>query len=93
MIVETKKDSATWAAACELGDAHVVLREGEVTSVVLQAVADGDPPLLVCGSRHAGLAERLFTSTIGSALASRASCPLAVVPDDWQPGGETSRRR
>ena len=58
---------------------ETLLGEGPPTAVILDAVRDIDPQLLVVGTRGAGPVERLLLGSVSSALVHHASCDVLVV--------------
>jgi nucleotide-binding universal stress UspA family protein len=72
--------AAAWANRLGLGDRlrHVLFgeRAEEIAGVAVRCKA----ALVVTGSRHLGLAGRLFSTSTASALAGLAECAVAVVP-------------
>jgi nucleotide-binding universal stress UspA family protein len=72
-----------WLAARGLGDAVVRHERGNVLER-LRHVVETDPPCtVVCGSRSLSAVDRIFTSSVASALAGISPVPVAVVPADW----------
>ena len=49
----------------------------------LLAVANEErASMIVCGSRRLSLAERIFSSSVGTELAAAAPIPVAIIPHD-----------
>jgi nucleotide-binding universal stress UspA family protein len=69
-----------WCERHDLGSAHVELRMGEVVEQLTRLTQEVAAPLVVLGSRRLGLLARLFTSSLGSALAASLPSPVVVVP-------------
>jgi nucleotide-binding universal stress UspA family protein len=69
-----------WIRAQRLGPASARLLEGDVVERLLHCAREVSSPLIVCGSRHLGLAERIFSSSVGTELARRADRAVLVVP-------------
>jgi nucleotide-binding universal stress UspA family protein len=69
-----------WTAEHELFIATTTVLQGEVVSRLL-AHADAHNALaIVVGSRRLSTMARLFSASVGAALAANAPCPVAVVP-------------
>ena len=65
-------------------DAHrVCVVEGFTVSELLRLITSECACMIVCGSRRASTVERLFSSSVGIALAGESPVPVAVVPPDW----------
>jgi nucleotide-binding universal stress UspA family protein len=71
-----------WCRDHRLGEAGVELRMGDVVDQLGRVAQERDAALVVLGSRRLGLVARLFSSSVGSALAATAPCPVVVVPPD-----------
>lgn len=82
---EARVAAAKWCAQHGLAQSQLIVHAGAAASGVLSVAEVVRPSLIVCGSRKAGIVERVLTSTVGSALASFASQPVAIVPADWKP--------
>lgn len=50
-----------------------------------------DAALLVVGSEHRSLGERIWTGATLTGVAARSKCPVAVVPASWDPEKRTGR--
>lgn len=73
-------DVERWIEARELGPAVARLLEGDAVDQLLRCARDEQAPLIVCGSRRLGLAERIFSSSVGVDLARHAERAVLVVP-------------
>jgi nucleotide-binding universal stress UspA family protein len=74
-----------WLDARGVRDATMRLEHGHVLER-LQHIVQTDPPcVIVCGSRSLSTVDRIFTSSVASALAGVSPVPVAVVPMDWTP--------
>ncbi len=69
-----------WLQEHGLDDLDLHFRQGYVTQRIATVADETKAPTVVCGSRHLGLIERWFLSSVGSALAGAARIPVAVVP-------------
>ena len=69
----------------ENGHASLAVRPevGPTLHTLLDVAEDVHAAALVCGSRRLSLAERIFSASVGSELASFAEIPVAVVPPDF----------
>ena len=56
---------------------------GPTLHTLLEVAEDVHAAVVVCGSRRLTLAERIFSASVGSELASFAEIPVAVVPPDF----------
>jgi nucleotide-binding universal stress UspA family protein len=79
MGLDRKHDLHGWMREHALEDAPAVVGEGDVVARLLGIAAEERVPAIVCGSRHLGVAERLFTSSVATELSRHASCAVAVV--------------
>lgn len=57
---------------------------GATVQAVLDVAEDVDAAAIVCGSRRLTLAERLFSASVGTELASFSTLPVAIVPPDFE---------
>ncbi len=69
-----------WAKAQGLESAERVVLQGGLIEHLLEVAEQRRACLLVTGSRRLSGLERMLLTSIGSELASRAPCPVAVVP-------------
>ena len=68
-----------WMAAHALiGEPHVMF--GSVVDELRALAIASQAAMIVVGSRRLGTVGRIFLGSTASALAARASCPVAVVP-------------
>ncbi|MCA9695030.1 MAG: universal stress protein [Myxococcales bacterium] len=58
----------------------VALPDGPVFSGLSDVIEEHRPSLVVCGSRRLSATERLFLSSVGTELASRAPTAVAIIP-------------
>jgi nucleotide-binding universal stress UspA family protein len=68
-----------WREASGLA-ANTLLAQGQTVAKLLTAARELDACMILCGSRRLGLAERAWTSSIGSTLAAAAYLPVGVLP-------------
>lgn len=80
MHPRTQADVERWIETHELGPAAARLLEGDPVEELLRCIRDEHAPLVVCGSRRLGLADRIFSSSVGIDLARRADRAVLVVP-------------
>jgi nucleotide-binding universal stress UspA family protein len=64
---------------------HVDLRIAEGDAIRTLSAASGEASLMVVGRRHGAWGERVLSSSVSSALSSKASCPVVTVPERWDP--------
>ncbi|WP_290525160.1 universal stress protein [Alcanivorax sp.] len=85
-IKETQKTSFKRFASREgLSADQVVLLEGPVAPTLSHYCKDNDVDLLIVGTVHRKLPERLLLGATAEAVITRASCDVLVVkPDDFQ---------
>jgi nucleotide-binding universal stress UspA family protein len=79
MGLDRKHDLHGWMREHDLEDAPAVVGEGDVVARLLGIAAEERAPVIVCGSRRLGLAERFFTSSVATDLSRHAPCAVAVV--------------
>ncbi len=60
--------------------ARTEIAEGQTVEQVIGAARAMDACMIVCGSRRLSLAQRMWRSSVGSALAAASHLPVAVVP-------------
>lgn len=75
-----RADVETWASTSGVEAPVIRIADG---GIVEQLLAEGEregAPMLVVGSRRLSLAERIFSSSVGSDLARLADRPVLVVP-------------
>ena len=58
--------------------------EGMVADELKSLARLEDAVMVVAGSRKLEALERLFVASVGSELAASASCPVALVPPDYE---------
>jgi len=77
------------AFLAEHGHASLAVRSepGPTLHTLLDVADDVHAAAIVCGSRRLTLAERIFSASVGSELASFAEIPVAVVPPDFGTSG------
>ncbi len=77
------------AYLAEHGHASLAVRSepGPTLHTLLDVADDVKAAAIVCGSRRLTLAERIFSASVGSELASFAEIPVAVVPPDFSGTG------
>jgi nucleotide-binding universal stress UspA family protein len=80
----TLDEVRAWTTAHALPEAQPHVAHGERVAAVVAEARACDAPLVVCGSRGLGLVDRIFASSMASALASAAHCPVLVVPSPRQ---------
>lgn len=68
-----------WHEASGLGS-HTLLAQGHTLPQLLATARELDACMILCGSRRLSLVERLWSSSIGSALAAAAGLPVGVLP-------------
>lgn len=74
-----------WATALGLKPGPSVafqILDGPTEPGLLRFADQCGASMIVCGSRRLSLAERIFTSSVGTGLAARAPIPVAIVPFD-----------
>lgn len=76
-----ERDAWEWAADHRL-DARLVIGYGDPAEYLPAIAQQRGASLLVLGSRRPGLIERVFVGSTASAVASAASCAVAIVPPD-----------
>jgi nucleotide-binding universal stress UspA family protein len=79
MGLDRKHDLHGWMREHALEDAPAVVGEGDVVARLLGIAAEERAPMIVCGSRHLGVGQRIFTSSVATELSRHASCAVAVV--------------
>lgn len=77
-----RRELDRWVAARGLDGAEVRIERGDAVDRLLELAEKLDAALVVTGSRKLGITERVFGSSVASALAAMGSCPVAVVPPD-----------
>lgn len=73
------------------GHASLAVRPGvgPTLHVLLDVAEDVHAAAIVCGSRRLSFAERIFSASVGSELASFAEVPVAVIPPDFADSAST----
>lgn len=77
---EIAQNADTWATEHGLSAIPRHLLYGDPVLEIAALAATRSAALVVVGSRRLGLAARIFLSSAASALASIATCPVAVIP-------------
>lgn len=72
-----------WAKEHGISGRRGVVREGVVLDELAGLARDEDALMLVTGSRKLNAIERLFATSVGSELCASATCPVVVVPSDY----------
>lgn len=80
MRSQAEERLTTWLNDNGHQDVPVHTEVGGVTATVLYQARRLESPLVVCGSRRLNTFERLFSSSIGTELASLLPMPVMVVP-------------
>ena len=78
--LDGRRDLEAWLDAERIEPAARVVATGDVVYRLTAIAQQEEAAFIVCGSRHLGLGRRLFTSSVGTDLASAAACAVAVVP-------------
>ncbi len=60
--------------------AYTVLAQGQTVPKLISAARELDACMILCGSRKLSLVERMWSSSVGSALAAASHLPVGVVP-------------
>lgn len=66
-------------------DTHLLAGSSTVRTL---AACSQDASLLVLGTERQSFAERVWTGDVVAGMAAQASCPVVVVPPDWEPSEE-----
>ena len=69
-----------WCEEHVLADELRSVRAGSVVGSILRVAREWDAAMLVLGSRHLSLLERVVISSVGTEVAATAPCPVALVP-------------
>lgn len=83
LIAAGERKLERWATEHGLQGHQGVVVDGVVPDEVSQLAKDQDACIVVCGSRKLSAVTRLFVDSVGSELAARGRCPVAVVPEDY----------
>ena len=75
-----RRDFEASVEALALGELRRLEAEGAVVPTLIEVARDEQASLVVCSSRQLSTAERIFNSSVGSALAADAPFAVAVVP-------------
>ncbi len=75
-----------WAEQHRAGAARQRVVEGPISPELLAIANEEGASLIVCGSRRLSLAERIFSSSVGTELAAGAPVPVAIIPHDHVEG-------
>ncbi len=70
----------TQIEALDLGDTPLLEREDGVVAGLTQIGSNEQASMIVCSSRRMAVTDRIFSLSVGSALAATADFPVAVVP-------------
>ncbi len=73
---------SAWAQKHGAGAAQLRVVEGPISPELLAVANEERASLIVCGSRRLSLAERIFSSSVGTELAAAAPIPVAIIPHD-----------
>jgi nucleotide-binding universal stress UspA family protein len=68
------------AAACGVEDVEEVLEVGEAAEQIVELAAERKASLVVVGSRGRGAWTTALLGSVSGEVATRASCPVVVVP-------------
>lgn len=68
---------------------HTHLVTGACTRSLVRAAVDAS--LLVLGAPDRATRERIWTGATTASVAARSTCPVVVVPADWEPGPARGR--
>ena len=80
IFAERRPEVLAWLAKAGHERLHLHLEEGPMVAQIC-ALADAcDAALIVAGSRHLSLLQRVFHSSVGTALASASRRPVVLVP-------------
>lgn len=74
-----------WAQERALDSAQILLGDGNVIEALRKTIEERGSSAVVCGSRGLSSVERIFSSSVASALAGFSPVPVAVIPGDWAP--------
>ncbi|MEM6996744.1 MAG: universal stress protein, partial [Myxococcota bacterium] len=75
-------DPERWIERIGLGGATVALEPGDPVAAMLTAARARDAAVLVCGSRHLTLGQRVFIASTGTDLARDSRRPVLIVPPE-----------
>jgi len=77
----TPADVSAWAKRHHLAaPAEIQIGDGDVVERLMDEAQSVSAPMIVVGSRELDVVERVFSSSVASALASHADRPVLVVP-------------
>jgi nucleotide-binding universal stress UspA family protein len=79
-IAEGEQELTRWVAASGLRPDATAVLQGEVLHSALAFAQAQRAPLVVAGARRLGGLDRVFSPTVGGALAATAPVPVAIVP-------------
>lgn len=77
-----EKDLQAWLTKRGLDQHPYEIVQGDVILRLAAMAEDKESPLIVCGSRKLGVVTRFFVASVGTELAARLACPVAVIPPD-----------
>ncbi|MBK8238810.1 MAG: universal stress protein [Deltaproteobacteria bacterium] len=75
-----------WLTRVGCPQAQALVVEGDVVDTLFTVAARERAPVIVTGSRRLGVADRLFSSSVGTDLARLADRAVAIVPNLVPPG-------
>lgn len=75
-----------WLGEHNLQSHESRILEGSTVVELAHLGQELDACMIVCGSRHLSVVERLFSASTGTALAGMAAQAVAIVPPDWKQG-------
>jgi nucleotide-binding universal stress UspA family protein len=78
--LDRHKDLEGWNRAAGLGEIPSIITAGDIIAHIVSVADNERAPLIVTGSRMQTPLARVFTASVGTALASHAKCAVAVVP-------------
>jgi nucleotide-binding universal stress UspA family protein len=81
--LERRQSLEKWKADVGLATSPSAIASGEPVERLLGIANAEGAAMIVSGSRRTSPVARLFTASVGTALASYAPCAVAVVPGDY----------
>lgn len=79
------RDLHAWIDTRSLGDVRSAVIDGEIVDALSNTAQLEQAAMLVCGSRRLSLAQRMFTTSVGTELARLADRTVVVVPSTDAP--------